>query len=154
MVLGHGLWQQRFGADEGILGRALADGSDVVSTQSEVDLLARALATEYPDTNTDLAYRVEPMSEPVVDGIRPALQTILFGVGLVLLIAVANVGGSPIEAPEEQGPFFDRLLERMNALPRRRPRRRSRATGGRPRSRGSAGRSPTRRANGPAPAGG
>ena len=144
MVLSHELWQQRFGADAGILGRALElDGVshtvigvmprgflfppfwatearfwapyddpemwsrqgrflrvfgrlsgavDLPVAQSEVDLLARALAAEYPDSNADLTYRVEPMSEPVVEGIRPALKTILFGVGLVLSIAVANVG--------------------------------------------------------------
>ena len=144
MVLSHELWQQRFGADEGVLGRdleldgvshtvigvmppgflfppfwatdarfwtpyddpdmwsregrflrvfgRLADGAELTTAQSEVDVLARALAAEYPDSNTDLVYKVEAMSEPVVEGIRPALQTILFGVGLVLLIAVANVG--------------------------------------------------------------
>lgn len=144
MVLGHELWQQRFGADRSILGRSLeldgvshtvigvmppgfqfppfwatdarfwapfddpdmwtrhgrflrvfgrlADGADLAAAQSEVDRVARTLAEQYPDTNADLAYHLEPMSEPVVERIRPALKTILFGVGLVLLIAVANVG--------------------------------------------------------------
>lgn len=144
VVLGHDLWQRRFGGDHSVLGRSLElDGHpytvigvmppgfqfppfwatdaefwapfsdpemwshrganslrvfgrldpafDVESAQREVDRLAHGLAQDYPDTNFDLSYHVEPMSEPVVEGIRPALQTILFGVGLVLLIACANV---------------------------------------------------------------
>lgn len=144
VVLGHDLWQRRFGGDRGILGRSLdLDGHpytvigvmppgfqfppfwatdaelwapfsdpemwshrganslrvfgrldtafDVASAQGEVDRLTKVLVDDYPDTNFDLAYHVEPMSEPVVEGIRPALQTIFFGVGLVLLIACANV---------------------------------------------------------------
>lgn len=144
VVLGHDLWQRRFGGDKAVLGRSLElDGNahtvigimppgfqfppfwatdaefwapfsdpemwtsrganslrvfgrlvetfDVAAAQSEVDVLAGGLARDYPDTNSDLEYRVEPMSEPVVEGIRPALQTIFFGVGLVMLIACANV---------------------------------------------------------------
>ncbi len=144
VVLGHSLWQRRFGGDRAILGRSLeldgnaytvigvmppgfqfppfwatdaefwapfsdpemwssrganslrvfgrlVHGVDAASAQSETDLLARALAQDYPETNSDLSYRVEPMSEPVVEGIRPALQTIFVGVGMVLMIACANV---------------------------------------------------------------
>ncbi len=144
LVLGHELWQRKFGGDTSILGRSLElDGAahtvigvmpagfqfppfwateaefwapfsepdlwsrrgasslrvfgrlspdaNVSMAQREVDLIARGLAQEYPETNAELTYRVEAMSEPVVEGIRPALQTILFGVGLVLLIACANV---------------------------------------------------------------
>ena len=74
-----------------VFGR-LAGGVDLAAAQREVDAVAGALEADDPDANADLAYHVEPMSEPVVEGIRPALRTILFGVGLVLLIAVANVG--------------------------------------------------------------
>ena len=144
IVLGHELWQRRFGGDDSVLGRTLeldgqphtvigvmpqgfqfppfwatsaefwapfsdremwsqrganflrvfgrlSAGTDVNAAQREVDQLATGLAQAYPDDNSDLTYRVEPMSEPVVAGIRPTLQTILFGVGLVLVIACANV---------------------------------------------------------------
>ena len=144
VVLGHDLWQRRFGGDRAVLGRSLqldgnpytvigvmpagfqfppfwatdaefwapfsdpdmwshrgasslrvfgrlGQGEDVVSAQLEVDQLAAGLAQDYPDVNFDLSYHVEPMSEPVVEGIRPALQMMLFGVGLVLMIACANV---------------------------------------------------------------
>lgn len=144
VVLGHELWQRRFGGDASVLGRALeldgqphtvigvmppgfqfppfwatgaefwapfadremsnrrganslrvfgrlSDGVDVATAQRQVDQLVSGLAQTYPDDNSDLSYHVEPMSEPVVSGIRPALQTILFGVGLVLVVACANV---------------------------------------------------------------
>ncbi|MEM6794613.1 MAG: ABC transporter permease, partial [Acidobacteriota bacterium] len=69
----------------------LAEETEIAAAQKEVDRIAAALQAEYPDDNATLSYRVEAMSEPVVEGIRPALQTILLGVGLVLLIACANV---------------------------------------------------------------
>lgn len=84
------MWSSRGGNSLRVFGR-LAQGLELASAQSEVDLLAQGLAQDYPDANSELSYRVEPLSEPVVEGIRPALQTILFGVGLVLLIACANV---------------------------------------------------------------
>ncbi|MEM1180313.1 MAG: ABC transporter permease [Acidobacteriota bacterium] len=85
----HG-WDHRGSSFLRVFGR-LADGHDVSSAQAEVDVLAQQLAQSHPEFNADLVYRVEPLSEPVVEDIRPALRTLLFGVGLVLLIACANV---------------------------------------------------------------
>ena len=84
------MWERRGSNFLRVFGR-LQDGATVTSVQTEVDVLVQGLAEAYPETNADLRYKVEPMSEPVVEGIRPALQTIFFGVGLVLLIACANV---------------------------------------------------------------
>ncbi len=84
------MWNRRDSSFLRVFGR-LQDGVAVDSVQTEVDVFVQGLTQAYPDTNADLRYKVEPMSEPVVEGIRPALQTIFFGVGLVLLIACANV---------------------------------------------------------------
>ncbi|MCG8462392.1 MAG: ABC transporter permease, partial [Holophagales bacterium] len=144
LVLGHELWQNRFGGDPEILGRTLElDGEShtvvgvmppgfhfppfwatearfwvpfrdpemwsrrganflrvfgrlsnqatIEQAQADADRITAGLAEEHPDLNAELSYGVEPLSEPVVEGIRPGLRTILAGVGLVLLIACVNV---------------------------------------------------------------
>jgi len=61
------------------------------TVQAEVDSICRNLARAYPDTDTNLQVLVEQLSEKVVGNIRPALLVMLGAVGLVLLIACANV---------------------------------------------------------------
>jgi len=69
----------------------LAPGVPLSAAQSETDLLAQRLAeiNEYPA----LQYRVElvPLTDSLVGDVRPALLLLLGAVGLVLLIACANV---------------------------------------------------------------
>ncbi len=84
------MWSRRGANSLRVFGR-LKTGVDLTAAQHEVDRLVAGLAQSYPDDNSDLSYLLEPMSEPVVEGIRPALKTILFGVGLVLVVACANV---------------------------------------------------------------
>ena len=69
----------------------LRPDAGAVSAQAELDGICRNLARAYPSTNTNMQVLVEPLLEKVVGNVRPALLVILGAVGLVLLIACANV---------------------------------------------------------------
>ena len=63
----------------------------LAEAQGELDGISRRLAEAFPDNNKDRGYRVVPLREQVTGGLRPSLLTLLGVVGLVLLIAAANV---------------------------------------------------------------
>jgi len=60
--------------------------------QSEMDSIARSLEKEYPTDNAEQGAIVIPMLKRVGSWIREALLIMLAAVGLVLLIACANIG--------------------------------------------------------------
>jgi predicted permease len=141
VMLSHGLWQRRYGADPGIVGQSivldgrsvsvvgimpagfafpgrvdlwapvplLADemgaraahflrpiarlrpGVSLSHAQAAVDAIAARLEQQYPKSNTGWSLRLEPMHDVVVGDIRLALLIIAGAVGLVLLIACANI---------------------------------------------------------------
>ncbi|HKB07253.1 MAG TPA: ABC transporter permease, partial [Candidatus Polarisedimenticolia bacterium] len=150
-VLGHALWQRRFGGERGIVGRSvvlnsesftvvgiappgfqfpekaelwtlarnvvpsnpfmpanlditgvrglhylyaiarLKDGVTRAQAQSEMDTIAARQEKEYPEMNAHTGVEVMPLHESIVGDVRPALLVFLGAVGLVLLIACANV---------------------------------------------------------------
>ena len=67
-------------------------GATVDGVQRELSTIAAALATEYPETNAGRGALVRPYREWVVGDARSPVLILFGSVGLVLLIACANVG--------------------------------------------------------------
>ena len=77
-----------------VIGR-LRDGATVAEAQAELDVLARQVAAEYPpilQNNADaLRMSVQPLREEVAGAVRTPLLMLLAAIGLVLIVACANV---------------------------------------------------------------
>jgi len=69
----------------------LRPGASVEQADEEVAAIERRLAAESPQFNTNWTVDVVPLREQVVGTARPALLVLLGAVGLLLLIACANV---------------------------------------------------------------
>jgi len=69
----------------------LKPGVKLARAQAELDILAANLAQQYPEQNKDKGIVAVPLADQVTGSVRMALETLLGAVGLVLLIACANV---------------------------------------------------------------
>jgi putative ABC transport system permease protein len=69
----------------------LKPGITIAQAQSEVRSLSERLAREFPATNEGVTYEVQSLYDRLVGGAKPGLHVLLGTVGLLLLIACANV---------------------------------------------------------------
>jgi predicted permease len=69
----------------------LRSGATLAEARAELDVVARRLAAARPVSHSGIEVNVEPLQEPVVSAVRPALLVLAGAVAFVLLIACANV---------------------------------------------------------------
>jgi putative ABC transport system permease protein len=73
-----------------VIGR-LNPGVSVAHAQSEMDVVAASLAKKFPAENSGWVVRLKPLQRVIVGDVRTALLVLFGAVGLVLLIACANI---------------------------------------------------------------
>jgi putative ABC transport system permease protein len=69
----------------------LREGASIVTAQAEMEALGKRLAEEYPNANRGMGILVKPLLESVVRNAQPSLLVLLGAVGLLLVVACANV---------------------------------------------------------------
>ena len=69
----------------------LKPGVELAEAQAELNVMGANLAQLYPEDNKDKGITAVPLAEQVTGNVRVALETLLVAVGLVMLIACANV---------------------------------------------------------------
>lgn len=96
-----GQYAARDVAPVSIIGR-LAPGVSIARANTQMDGIARRLESEHPDTNTDRAALVVGLRERTIAHVKPAVVVLSAAVGLVLLIACANVASLFLVRNEER----------------------------------------------------
>jgi putative ABC transport system permease protein len=71
----------------------LAPGADLAAVRADLDALALRLEKERPASNDGYRLRATPLVAEILGDNRPALVLLLAAVGLLLLLACANVAG-------------------------------------------------------------
>ncbi len=73
-----------------VVGR-LAPGVTIEAAEAELNAIQHGLGERFPATNRGWGARAVPLLDSVVGGVRPTLLVFLAAVGLLLLVACANV---------------------------------------------------------------
>ncbi|MGH9721692.1 MAG: ABC transporter permease [Bryobacteraceae bacterium] len=69
----------------------LRPGVSIAAAQIELGVIAKRLEAQYPETNKGRGVRITPLADVVAGSARKSLLVLLGAVGLVLLVACANV---------------------------------------------------------------
>ena len=87
-------WDDEVRGAAGMHGVArLAPGATTAHAQGELDQIAAGLAVIYPSSNTHTGFRLIPLRQHLFGDVQSPLMLLLGAVGLVLLIAAANLAG-------------------------------------------------------------
>jgi putative ABC transport system permease protein len=71
----------------------LRQGQTAATAQTEVEAIMRQIRQDHPEVNRNFVMRVHPLQSQLSRDLRPALFALLGAVGVVLLIACANLAG-------------------------------------------------------------
>ena len=86
-----GSWTERRGGHWLRVTARLKPGVSIAQAQAELDAFSARLAKEFPAENDGWVIRMMPLQEMIVGNVKSALLVLLGSVGLVLLIACANI---------------------------------------------------------------
>ena len=81
----------------------LAKGVEIEQARAELSTIGAGLAATYPDANTGWTAIIDPLKSRTVENVETALWVLLGSVGLVLLIACANVANLTLARTANRG---------------------------------------------------